>query len=112
MSGNSAERMTLDQVRALADQWKEQREDAEREPNAAYYRDATPHQVIEMWSTGRGTDGKKPKPRQFACLVERWMEIFGSLPPDQGDGSEDDGTSKRPMLPTTQRYLLRKSSDC
>ena len=96
MAGNGTGRMTLDQARALADQWRDQREDAEREPNALYYRDATPHDVTQMWATGRGMDGKKLKPRQIACLVERWMEIFRSLPPDQGNGNEDDGAIKQP----------------
>ncbi len=82
-------RVTLEEATALADQWKAEREDHERAPNAGYFRDATPHDVTRMWKTGKGPTGKKLTERELGCLVERWVEVFGSLPP-HGDETPDE----------------------
>lgn len=97
MADNGTGRMTLGQARLLADQWKEQRDDAERQSNAGYFRNATPHEVIQMWATGRGRDGRKLRQREVACLVERWAEMFGTLPPDVDHGN--DATNNEPLPP-------------
>jgi hypothetical protein len=52
-------RITIERARALADRWKVQCEDQERQPSAAYYRNASPHDLIKMLETGKGMDGKK-----------------------------------------------------
>jgi prophage regulatory protein len=93
---------TLEEAQTLADQLKAQREDFERLPNADYFRDATPHDLIRMWKTGKNTNGKKLTDREFGCLVERWVEAFGGLPPfdaDEGESGEAVTLAKLPDLP-------------
>jgi prophage regulatory protein len=48
--------------------------------------------VIKMWETGKNEQGRKLSQFEFAGLVERWCELFGSLPPDD-DASEPDGNA-------------------
>ncbi|MFT3732843.1 MAG: AlpA family phage regulatory protein [Hyphomicrobium sp.] len=94
-------RVTLEEAKALADQWKAQREDVERMPNADYFRDASPHDLIRMWKTGKSTSGKKLTDREFGCLVERWVQVFDAFPPsnDEADVSEAVPLAKLPELP-------------
>jgi predicted DNA-binding transcriptional regulator AlpA len=104
---NTAPRMTLAQARAVADRCEAERDDYEREPHAEYYRSATRHEVIDMWESGRGTDGKRLKRRELACLVERWVELFGTLPPDH-DGRNEDNVPTTPALPPDDTTLPAK----
>jgi prophage regulatory protein len=101
-------RITIEEARALADQWKAQREDAENAPNASYFRDATPHELIAMLETGKGTDGKRLTKREFGCLIERWCEVFGALPAGRDDRSDDiapTSTAKPEPLPADDTML-------
>ncbi len=92
-------RITLEEAKALADQWKAQREDQERMPSADYYRDASPHDLIRMWKTGKNTNGKKLTDREFGCLVERWVEVFGDLPPSDDETEANEATPSSTKLP-------------
>ena len=73
--------ITIEEAKALADQWKAQREDRDCEPRASCFSEASAHDLIRMWETGKNTDGKKLKPYELGCLVEAWCEVFGDLPP-------------------------------
>jgi prophage regulatory protein len=81
-------RITIERARTLADRWKVQCEDQERQPSAAYYRNASPHDLIKMLETGKGMDGKKLNSWEFGCLVERWCECFGDVPPLDDAGAD------------------------
>jgi hypothetical protein len=70
--GTAMSQVTLEEATALADQWKAQREDQERAPNAGYFRDATPHDAIRMWKTGKGISGKKLSERESS--VAWWKD--------------------------------------
>jgi len=94
---NKTTSISLAEARAIADQWEAQRDDYERIPQADYFRDATPHQVLKMWETGKGVDGRRLKPRERACLVERWVEIFGAYPPGSDHEDETPLIVTRPM---------------
>jgi prophage regulatory protein len=74
--------ITVEQARDLADQWQAQRDDFDSQPQADYYRDRSPHQIIEMWETRKGPDGKRLNSWEFGCLIEAWCERFGALPSD------------------------------
>lgn len=80
---------------ALADQWKAQREDQDRVPTADYFRDASAHDLIRMWSTGKGLDGRKLTKREFGCLVESWVQTFGAFPPSNDDGKPEQPQHRR-----------------
>jgi prophage regulatory protein len=73
-------RITIERARQLADQWQAQRDDYESQPRADYFSKCSPHQIIEMWETRKGADGKRLNNWEFGCLVEAWCERFGSLP--------------------------------
>jgi hypothetical protein len=99
--GNALARITVEEAKALADRWKAQREDQDREPHAGHYRNASPHDLIKMWNTEKGADGKRLTQREFGCLVEAWVEVFGGLPP-----SKDDGASDRVAATATESIVL------
>lgn len=74
---------TLRKAKALADQWREQQKLSEEASSmATHFSRATPHQLIEMWESGNNLHGRKLSPFEFAALMEQWIAIFGSLPPD------------------------------
>jgi prophage regulatory protein len=86
-------RVTIEEAQASADQWKAQREDQDRQPDAAYFSDASPHDLVRMWKSGKSTRGKKLTKYEFGCLVERWVEVFDGLPPsNEQDGSETNAS--------------------
>lgn len=92
-------KVTLEEAKALADDWKAQRDDAARMPSADYFRDATPHDLIRMWKTGKNENGKKLTDREFACLVERWVQAFDAFPPSNADEVEPSNTVTPNSLP-------------
>lgn len=100
--------ITLAEAEAMADQWRAQLEDYERQPTASCYRDASPHDLIRMWKTGKGLDGKKRTKREFGCLVEAWVERFGALPPGNDDGDPATPVTKTaPEPPPANDTMLR-----
>ena len=50
--------------KALGDQRKAQREDRDGMPSAAYFHDASPHDIVRMWKTGKNANGKKLTDRE------------------------------------------------
>jgi len=94
---NKSASISLAEARAIADQWQAHRDDYDRMPQADYFEDATPHQVVKLWETDRGIDGRRLMPRERACLVERWVEIFGTYPPGSDHEDEAPLTASRPM---------------
>ena len=86
-------RITIDDAKQLADDWKAQRDERDRQPRASFYRDASAHDLIKMWETGKRLDGRKLNDWEFACLVEAWCDVFGDLPPD------DDTVANSVALP-------------
>ena len=74
-------RISLQEAKDRADEWQAQREDQDRAPNAGHFRDASPHNLIEMWETGKRLDGRRLNNWEFGCLVEAWTACFGDLPP-------------------------------
>lgn len=73
----------------LADAWKEQQKlsDEQQALNTHFDR-ATPHQLIKMWDTGLNLTGKKLSSFELAALIEQWVKVFGSMPPDDDDLDE------------------------
>ena len=96
---------TIEEAKALADQWKAQRDDRDREPRASYFSDVSAHDLIKMWETGKNTDGKKLKPYELGCLVEAWCEVFGALPPF------DDAVANTAALPERAKPLPLPADD-
>jgi hypothetical protein len=56
---NKSASISLAEARAIADQWQVQHDDYDRMPQVDYFEDATPHQVVKMWETDRGIDGRR-----------------------------------------------------
>jgi prophage regulatory protein len=86
--------ITIERARALADQWKAQRDALDREPRASHFSDASAHDLIKMWETGKRKDGRKLTSYELGCLVEAWCEVFGDLPPFDG---ADTNTEQLPV---------------
>jgi hypothetical protein len=53
-----------------------------------------------MYESGRNERGQKLSKFEFGALVERWIAIFGGLPPDLDDG--DAGSSPDELLATQE----------
>jgi len=98
-------RLTPDQAEAQAKGWEEQREDFERTPRAGYFREASAMDVVEMWRTGKNMDGRRLTKYEFACLVERWVEIFGDYPATEGDARPDEVEIKPEPMPADDTML-------
>ena len=96
--------LTLDEAKALAEQWEAQGED-HREAAAlqARFRTATPAAVIRMWESGKNEDGRKLTRFELRALVERWSELFGCLPPS--GRVETKPTSPREAAPADNDML-------
>lgn len=76
--------LTLAEAKALAEQWEAQGEDHHEEAALqARFRTAAPAAVIRMWESGKNEDGRKLTRFELRALVERWCEVFGSLPPSE-----------------------------
>lgn len=82
-------RVTIEEAKTLADQWRAQREDHDNAPNAAYFSDANAYDLIAMWKSGKNLDGKKLTKREFGCLVEQSVEVFGDPPASSDDVASD-----------------------
>jgi hypothetical protein len=101
-------RVTIEEAKLLAEQWKTQNEEHEREPSAAYFSDVSAHDLIGMWHTGKNLDGKKLTKREFGCLVERWAEVFGDVPAKRRRTTASDPAHE--LLPTSHRRALDEKS--
>lgn len=74
----------------LADEWLELKKHRDyRSAVALYFVDATPHELVAMWQTGKTADGRELKAFENEALVEAWCRTFGELPPCDGDEVED-----------------------
>lgn len=81
--------LTIEEAQVLADSWQTLAENAKL---SGRFADASPSSVVDMWGSGRNEKGKHPTRFETQALVERWCEIFGSLPP------ADAGTANVPAF--------------
>ena len=76
-------RMSLTEAKAQAADWEAQRDQYDRDNAlATWFQGASVSEVIKMWETGKNEHGRKLSQFEFGALVERWIEVFGTLPPD------------------------------
>ena len=88
----------LARAKELADDWAwEAREAAHTAALCHYFDDASPHQLIEMWETGKDLRGKLLDQFETRALTEAWCRVFGELPPEDDDA--DDPASQGPGQP-------------
>lgn len=88
--------LSIEQARALVDDWEAQREDYEWQARlAARFGDANPRDVIKMWETGRNEKGKPLSKFEVQALAERWGTIFGTPPPCNDDQSASEAAGAR-----------------
>ena len=59
--------ITIEQAKELADEWKAQREDYDRQPKASYFADCSAHDLIAMWETNKRKDGKRLTQYEVGC---------------------------------------------
>jgi hypothetical protein len=84
-----------------------QREEQLSAPSADYYLDATSGDLVEMWRTEKNLDGRKLTKREFGCLIERWVEVFGDPPADKGQASSAETPDAKPELFPSDDTMLR-----
>lgn len=96
--------ITIDEAKALADDWKVQRDEHERQPHADYFSDASPHDLIAMWETNKRKDGRKLNQYEVGCLIEAWCKCFNCLPPTDGSSVEAERIERGP-LPADDKML-------
>ena len=75
----------MERAEQLVDWWEAERKEAQ-EWGKTYNRfrgACTPRQVIEMWKNGVNEKGKRLTRGEVEVLVERWVELFGTLPPSK-----------------------------
>jgi prophage regulatory protein len=89
--------ITIEQAKALASQWKAELEEHLRSSEiSTRFTDATPAEVIRMWETGRKERGHKLTPSDVVALGERWLKLFGALPPSDTEPGDTDPQPKEP----------------
>ncbi len=89
-------RLTVHEAYAQASAWQTQREEHLSAPSADHFRDADAHDLAAMWRTERSLDVGRLTKREFGCLVERWVKVFGDLPADKGQASTVEAPDARP----------------
>lgn len=99
--------ITIEEAKSLADAWKAQRDDYDRQPRAGYFSDCSAHDLIAMWEAGKRKDGRKLSPYEFGCLVEAWCQVFGRLPPFDSEPATASSAEriKREPLPADDTML-------
>ena len=100
----------LSRAKALADEWADQAEHAAEEAALnTYFSRCSPHQLIDMWVTGKNRKGKPLTQWETQALVEAWCGVFGELPRDEP--SADDAfepSAPTPELPADDTMLRTK----
>jgi prophage regulatory protein len=75
----------MERAKRIADDLDGMREQAEW--NGALlsrFGDAGPSSVIKMWEAGKNEKGEPLSKFEVQALVERWCQVFGFLPPNDG----------------------------
>jgi prophage regulatory protein len=99
-------RMSVSHAKDLAADWAAEREQSERQTAiTTRFSKASATEVIRMWETGRNEKGHKLSNSEFAGLVERWCELFGTLPPD--DDAPDESSGHAPVPRPQDDTMLR-----
>lgn len=79
-------RMTLEDAKAQAADWQVQYDQHQRDAAlTARFQGASAGEVVKIWETGKNEHGRKLSQFEFGAIVERWCELFGSLPPDDAE---------------------------
>jgi prophage regulatory protein len=98
----------LEKAKALADEWAEREEDAKHTAAlCAHFEGATPHQLIEMWESGKNLQGRSLSQFETQALAEAWCLVFKELPPDCSQDGEPDPPPE-PELPADDTMLSEK----
>ncbi len=97
-------RISVAAATKLADRWKAMRDERDRTPDADYFRDVSPHDLIRMWETKKGKDGRKLNAWEFGCLVEAWCATFGDLPADAAFEPKEP-SAQAPTMPADDTVL-------
>src|SRR5262245_42879586 len=93
-------RMTIAEAKRQVAAWQAEYEQHQRSTAINdHFRGVGASEVIRMWETGTNELGKKLTRFEFAALVERWCELFGSLPPDDDDAIPELDTATHPSAP-------------
>ena len=81
----------LARARLLADGWAWQKEQSDyNSAICSHFDGTTPHQLIGMWESGKTLQGRPLSPFEVQALAEKWLAVFGELPPDCSEDSEPD----------------------
>jgi prophage regulatory protein len=105
-----AKRLSLADAKAQAAEWEARRRQHERDNAlAARFQDSSAGDVITMWETGKNEQGRMLSQFEFGALVERWCELFGTLPPDDAEElngiAGDQSTNKAEPEPEDDTML-------
>ena len=77
---------TIKRAWARVADWEAEHEEHQRSDALnTRFQGATAAEVIKMWETGKNEHGRKLSQFEFGSLVERWCQVFGALPPDDGE---------------------------
>ena len=69
---------------------------------------ATPHQLIDMWESGKNLQGRMLSPFETQALAEAWCGVFGELPPGCSEDGEPDPPEPEAELPADGTMLKAK----
>ena len=113
--------VSVREARALAASWEVEYAESQRSGALmARFQSASANDVIKMWETGTNEHGRKLSQFEFGALIERWCELFGTLPPDDGEepaNVQSPPTANEPepeddtMLPMREVVRLTGLSD-
>lgn len=95
-------------AKALADDWAVEAKHAANEAALnAHFDNASAHQLIDMWETGKNLKGKPLSQWEGQALVEAWYKSFGELPPNDDDAgtAEQEPSAPEPELPPDDTML-------
>jgi predicted DNA-binding transcriptional regulator AlpA len=101
---SSRRRITLEEAKAQAAHWDAQWEQSAYEAALAdRFKHATASEVVGMWESGDNEKGQPLTDFEFAALCECWIEMFGTLPPEDDASATDLPTQHalEPLAPDT-----------
>ncbi len=99
----------LARLKELADDWAlEAKEAASTAAVCSHFDQVGPHQLIEMWETGKNPQGKPLSQFEAQALGERWCRVFGELPPDDDTTPTEPSGAPEPPLPADDTMLRAK----
>src|SRR5690242_8182700 len=100
----------LSRAKQRADEWAWQKKLADQCASlCSHFDGATPHEIIEMWESGKNLKGRPLSQFEAQALAEAWCKVFGELPPDTSeDGEPDPAPQSEPELPADDTMLRSK----